>query len=365
MARPFGMLLLGMAILAGTACGRKGPLELPPGREPMAVDRPAAFQRGDKIVLEWANPDRAVSGRPLDVAAVELRVLEEAVETAAPPSPRAGDVEKRAEPVVRIQRDDFPRYRTAPAPDDSKMRYEHAFDGRRAGSLRYSFLVRVFDGSGRASEFGPPVTIGTRVCPMPPKIGEARIFEDYIEINWAPPEENIDGSTPAAVGGYAVYRSEKGGRQQKRTPTAVAGERFEDREFRFGASYAYTVRALAPDDGAGIESDDSDAVHVVPIDVFPPAPPAGLVAVPGPDMVSLSWEPGPERDLDGYRVWRKERGDADFSPLVDGLVRETTFTDTSVRRGATYVYAVSACDFAGNESPKSISEPMTLKESRP
>lgn len=364
MARPFGTLLLGMAILAGTACGRKGPLELPPGREPMAVEKPAAFQRGDKIVLEWTNPDRAVSGRPLDVAAVEIRALEEAFET-APPSPQAGDVEKRAEPALRIKRDEFPRHRTAPGMDDLKMRYEHAFDGRRAGSVRYSFLIRVFDGSGRASEFGPPVTIETRVCPMPPKIGDARVFEDFIEIAWAPPEGNIDGSTPAAVGAYAVYRSEKGGRQQKRTPTAFAGERFEDREFRFGASYAYTVRALAADDGAGVESDDSDTVHVVPIDVFPPAPPTGLVAVAGPDMVSLSWEPGPERDLDGYRVWRKEPAAADFSPLADGLVRETTFTDRSVRRGATYVYAVSACDLAGNESPKSVSGPMTLKESRP
>lgn len=364
MARPFGALVLGLAILAGPACGRKGPLELPPGREPMAVEKPAAFQRGDKVVLEWTNPDRAVSGRPLAVAAAEIRVLEEASDD-APPSLRAADVEKRTKPVLRIKRDEFPRYRTDPGTETLKMSYEHAFDGHRAGSVRFSFSIRVFDGSGRASEFCPPVTVETRVCPLPPKIGDVRVFQDFIDLAWVPPDGNIDGSAPASVGGYSVYRSEGGGRKEKRTPVAVAGERFEDRDFRFGASYSYTVRALAVDEGAGIESDDSDAVHVVPRDVFPPAPPAGLVAVPGPDMVSLSWESGPEKDPDGYRIWRKEQGEADFAPLTDDLVRETMFNDKSARRGTTYVYAVSALDLEGNESPKSESGPVTLKESRP
>lgn len=361
MARPVGTLILGLAILTGPACGRKGPLELPPGREPMPVEGSTAFQRGDMIVLEWQNPAKAVSGRALVVAAVEIWAVEEE-SAAALASLRVPDVEKRAKPVRRIGRDEFPEHGTDPGSERRGMRYEHAFDGSRAGSTSFAFSIRVFDGGGRPSDFCLPMTVETRVCPMPPKIVGVRVFPDFIEVVWASSKGNINGSSPASVGGYAVYRSEGAGRAEKRTSSPVAGTSFEDRDFRFGASYAYTVRALT---AAGVESDDSGAVVVEPHDVFAPVPPAGLVAVAGPDLVSLSWEPGREPDLAGYRVWRKTEGEEGFVLLTAGLVREATFTDPSARKGTTYIYAVSACDLHGNDSPRSESGPLTLKGNRP
>jgi hypothetical protein len=325
------------------------------------VERLSAVQHGDRIVLEWENPVRTVSGKPLVVAAVEVRAVE-AASVAALSALRAADMEKRGKPVGRIEREGFPGLWTGRG---GGLRHEHAFDGSRAGKTSFAFSVRVFDAKGRASEFCPVVAVETKTCPRPPVIGEVRVRPEALEVVWTAPEANIDGSRPAAIGGYLVYRREGSGPSEKRTPRPVAGTSFEDRDFRFGASYAYTVRALASGPGAGVESGDSEAAAVTPRDVFPPSAPAGLVAVAGPDAVSLSWEPAPEADLAGYKVWRKTEGEGGFVLLTAGMVRETVFTDPSARKGATYVYAVSAADTGGNESPRSESGPLTLKRSRP
>ncbi|HYA49526.1 MAG TPA: hypothetical protein VEG35_07475, partial [Burkholderiales bacterium] len=185
---------------------------------------------------------------------------------------------------------------------------------------------------------------------------------DRIEVRWSPPEANIDGSTPASIGGYTVFRSEGGGQPERLTASPVAGTVFADRRFAFGASYAYTVRAAAAGADPDLESEDSAPVRVVPRDTFPPAPPSGLVVLAGPNAVSLSWATGREDDLAGYRVWRKEAGGADFAPLGLGrLVPGNAFTDATVERGKTYIYAVSACDRAGNESSRTESAAVALK----
>ena len=141
----------------------------------------------------------------------------------------------------------------------------------------------------------------------------------------------------------------------------VPGPGFEDRDFRFGRTYAYVVRSRAPGTGPVVESEDSEVRSASPRDVFPPAPPSGLVGVAGPDAVSLSWEPCPDADLAGYRVWRREADGTDEVPLSAGLVPDPAFTDETARRGVFYVYAVSACDLAGNESPRARTGPIVLK----
>jgi hypothetical protein len=206
--------------------------------------------------------------------------------------------------------------------------------------------------------------VETRVCPLPPVIRDVRVFKDSIWVGWDPPPANIDGSSPAAVAGYMVYRSEGGTRPEKRTPAPTSGLDFGDRDFEFGKAYDYFVRAVGAGTEGMVESDDSAAREVLPRDIFAPDPPAGLVAVPGPGVISLSWDPVRDQGLAGYRVWRKEEGGPGFVPLTPGLLPGNAFTDPSVLKGKIYVYAVSAEDKNGNESPKSETGPVSLKGSR-
>lgn len=83
-------------------------------------------------------------------------------------------------------------------------------------------------------------------------------------------------------------------------------------------------------------------------DTEPPAVPRGVASLTGDRQVVISWYPNGERDLAGYHVYRglSERG----SYFRIATPRGTTLNDRDVVNGRTYYYAVSAYDFAGNES---------------
>jgi predicted small lipoprotein YifL len=156
MARPFAALLLGLGLVVGPACGRKGPLELPPGREPAAVEGVAAFQRGDTVVVEWTNPVKAVSGRPLaGLDAVEVWVFDRG-RPAGDRAPSSAEVEKEARLVRRIPKEEFGRYRRNPGDENAGMAFAYVIT---AAAKRLAFTVRVFDAKGRASDFTPPVAL--------------------------------------------------------------------------------------------------------------------------------------------------------------------------------------------------------------
>ena len=61
-------------------------------------------------------------------------------------------------------------------------------------------------------------------------------------------------------------------------------------------------------------------------------------------------------DLDGYHIYRKENNSS-FTRITSDLVRQTSFSDESVRKGMNYSYSVTAIDQSKNES--SYSEVVT------
>jgi predicted small lipoprotein YifL len=365
MARPFATLILGLPLLVFPACGRKGPLEIPPGREPMAVEGLTALQRGQVVYLEWTNPVKAVSGRPLTVlGTVEIWVFDRGLPAGGRPLVTS-EVEKTARLARRIPEEEFGSFQGRSGARESGMNFPFVFDPSPTGPKSLAFTLRVLDSAKRASDFSPPAAVDIQACPNPPTLVMSQVFSDFIEVSWGPPDSNIDGTRPENVGGYAVYRYEGNGPPQKLTLLTAADLGFEDRNFEFGKAYGYFVRAVSAGREGAVESGDSRAAEIVPRDVFPPAAPAGLAVVAADGLVSLSWRPAKERDLDGYRVWRKEAGGPAFLPIGEDLVRENTFTDRSAAKGVTYVYAVSAVDLAGNESPKSEWAALVAKGVRP
>jgi predicted small lipoprotein YifL len=134
------LFILGLSIAAVADCGRKGPLELPPGRAPMAVERLTAVPNDGAVVLAWTNPVKTVAGDPLGpLGAVEIWVFENdrpAAGTALTPE----TVEKKARLARRIE---------APAAVAASFTFEPVPGGAKS----LAFTVRVIDRKGRASEF--------------------------------------------------------------------------------------------------------------------------------------------------------------------------------------------------------------------
>jgi len=361
MKRPAGILAIGMVVLLASACGRKGPLQPPLARGPQAVEGLAAHQQGGSVILEWTNPLKSIDGRPLEsLEAAEIWVLELRPADAKQP-PGLQDFEARARLGRRVSPKELqpsPRAAAGRAPD---VLFAYPIAGDNAAPPAMAFAVRVLDGKKRPSKFCAPVVVETRACPLPPEIQDVRVFKDRIEVAWAAPAANTDGSAPADISGYNVYRAEGRGKPERLTPAPTTNRTFEDRRFSFDAPYTYVVRACASGPDTSLESADSTPRDVVAKDIFPPDPPAGLVAISGPGGISLSWEAGREEDVAGFRVWRKEEGGSGFVSLTSVPLTGNSFTDSAAGKGKSYIYAVSAVDKNGNESPKTESGPVAMK----
>jgi hypothetical protein len=108
----------------------------------------------------------------------------------------------------------------------------------------------------------------------------------------------------------------------------------------FGRPRCYTVRAQR----GAVMSGPSQPTCLTPVDVFPPAAPVGIAAVPSEGGISLIWEASTEIDLGGYLVLRQEAGDATLRQLTDLPISAARYRDTSVQPGTRYTYSVVAVD---------------------
>lgn len=125
----------------------------------------------------------------------------------------------------------------------------------------------------------------------------------------------------------------------------------------------------------GCGSEDKASGPVTPsVDTVPPAAVLDLAAnvnVGASASVSLTWRPGAELDLAGYRVYRhsmsqddrptKRREDEMEAEAPMAIVTQPSFTDGSAREGHSYIYSVSAFDVSGNESPRTWTSRLDVR----
>lgn len=95
----------------------------------------------------------------------------------------------------------------------------------------------------------------------------------------------------------------------------------------------------------------------------PPRAPAGLSGSAGDGNAFLFWNANPEGDLRGYNVYRSRCAAGPYRNRVNAEpIPIPEFLDTGVDNGASYTYAVTAVDRAGNESSLSGKVAVTLTE---
>jgi len=133
---------------------------------------------------------------------------------------------------------------------------------------------------------------------------------------------------------------------------------FADPRVEFGVERCYVVRRVQMVGTVAIESAPSPPTCVTPVDTFPPAPAKSLALIAGGNGVSLLWEANSEADLGGYLVLRGEAPGDKLSPLTKEPITDTSFLDTTARRGRTYVYRVVAVDRSTPPNRSAPSEPV-------
>lgn len=358
-----GSLILFALLSLCLSCGRKGPIVAPLERIPKAVEDLAYVQVGLELRLRWTAPDRYIDGTPLeDLAALQIwRFEEEPTEEAGTALPSPERMRQEAQLAAEVLREDFSTLQSEP--DQNPLKFQHVVTVSRSdiGGKRFGFSIRVRDGRKRYSEFANWLVITPLNVAVSPKGVKAEQGRNRIILTWRVPPRNLDGSEPALVAGYRVYRAAGGEPPQRVHQGLITETRYEDRSIEFGRTYTYWVRTVTGETSPRGESEDSQPVEILAKDTFAPAAPKGLIAIPGNDAVSLSWDLNRERDLASYKVWRREAGSEAFSLLTPQGITANSFTDSTAAPGVRYEYAVTAVDRNGNESERSVGAATVIR----
>ena len=191
---------------------------------------------------------------------------------------------------------------------------------------------------------GPRTTVEVEIpdnVPTDPPSGLAArpSREGAVRLSWQP-------LLAFDLAGYRVYRNDK----KDFTAVADLGKEttsWMDEKVERGKQYRYYLTAI---DSSGNESSPCPEVVIVPTDIHPPAPPTALRAESAKQGVRLSWDPCPDNDVKGYRVYRSEYPGGKPIRRIAEVYDRTEYLD---RKGSTgLVYAVSTIDTSENEGSR-------------
>lgn len=349
------------ALLAlAVGCASPGVPQPPSLRLPMAVDNLSAVRKGSRVVLSWTPPQettdhqsmrwpsttricRVINQYPTNVCEAVKEIRTGDLATVQPGARR---------PVVTFE-DILPASLISP---QNEATYAIEVTNQRGDSAGLSNQVRI------------------SLVPVPAAPGNFRVHVDAqgSVLRWsAPPVVPIGGL------GYRtrLYRRAQGTKDfalVAEQPYRVGENEARDNSSEWEQSYEYKVAAVTVQERAKlateVEGDDSTVLSVKVHDVFPPAVPTGLQAVFSSvgqkPFIDLTWAPGVEPDLAGYRIYRRVAGGA-WSAVSGNVVKAPAWRDNNVQPGQRYEYAVSAVDLRGNESmPSSPAEETVPQETR-
>ncbi len=341
--------LITLALLIGLSCGKRKP-PLPPTERVSQRVEVEGFQRGNSVVLSWKMPARnAPDGSILNISRADIYRLAEPAD-----APLVLSEEEFASRSIVIA--------TLPITDADfglkKMSYSDTLEiAGQPARLRYA--IRFVNKSGQRAAFSNFLLIepASRIAANPTSLS-AEITQEAVSLTWQPPTANVDGTTPANILGFNVYRSlsdKEAAKLLNQTP--VSDAKYADRFFEFGKNYYYFVRAVSVGSGGSpVESQESNIVKVSPVDTFAPSPPAAITLATSLNSISIFFAVNPEKDIAGYKIYRSVDETFDRSKwelLTPELLTTNTFQDTRVESGKTYFYYLTATDKTGNVSQPS------------
>jgi hypothetical protein len=343
-----GFCLAGMIVFQN--CAKVGAPEPPLVRVPSPSTDLAAQEHPDGIVLTVSMPTLNTDGSLVStLKEIEVYRVSESGRGPWEPLPQ-DEFLWRAERIVSVS-DDFSHFLHA----DTLSFTDPIPAADRAAAYRNSFryAVRFINNKNQTAGLGNQVTIAPVPLPLPPADLSAEVSQDAVRIRWSPPAENDDGSRPATIAGYEIYRSEdpKSPSSAPLNSSLLLKPELEDRTFQFDKTYYYVVSAVASTEKPYAEGGTSAPLAVTPVDKFPPGAPSDLHAVMDRGVVVLLWAAPEAPDIAGYRVYRAEGANEVPKMLGQGLVTGLSLRDDAVRPGVRYRYSVSAVDTHGNEGP--------------
>jgi fibronectin type 3 domain-containing protein len=172
----------------------------------------------------------------------------------------------------------------------------------------------------------------------------------------APAIEQTDGSSgtqvslswsaPAGATAYNLQREDPGQSTFVTIASGLTSTSYVDTNVTLGSTYQYEVQATNA--GGSSPFSSSVGVFVGAVQTAPLAPTISQADGSSGTEVDLAWSTS--SGADSYQIQREGPGQNSFATIATGLTG-TSFTDTSVTPGATYIYTVIAVNSSGSSSP--------------
>ncbi|MBM2839888.1 MAG: hypothetical protein HW412_416 [Bacteroidetes bacterium] len=248
-------------------------------------------------------------------------------------------------------------YRANDKPDSMKrvtsrpVRGVRFLDEGLSERTAYFYAIAAVDEVGNESALSPVALADVLDfgAPRPPEGITIETDTGKIMLRW-------QANTEKDMLGYHVFKATKDTLREhffQTTKVPIRQPVFVDQVPR-GADYTLYYRLVAVDSTYQF-SDFSPIIRgKLPDIVFPIAPIWKDLKVKK-DRIELAWVANPEQDIVGYDLYRRSRGESQWSKLNDVLLSPATtrFGDTSAAQGSQYEYMLQAIDDAKNASRQS------------
>jgi uncharacterized protein len=330
--RLLSLLLVLIALVLLGACGKK---EMPISPDlvlPGPVEDFRVSQDGESLLLRWGFPPVNQLGQPL----TQLEGFRLYRGATPGTSPTAG-----CAPDFILLADIDLAYPQVGQVNGDRVAYR---DRNLTPGICYSYRVAAYGHGGGLGAWSPVLSHAWDILPRAPGAPGAEAGDREVLLSWPEVTTLQNGAPLRDLAGYVVYRRTAQADWQRLTPTPLMVSQYQDVAVQNEVEYTYMIRAVRRVGAYALESLDSPSRMVMAQDLTPPPPPLNLVAAPTARGVELRWDPSPAPDLAGYRVYRRQVGDAKPVHLTPELVQQPYFVDTEARPGQTYYYSVTAVD---------------------
>ena len=353
-----------LSIAVTAACGKEGP-PLPPLRpEPGHIREVSAVRVDDRIELRLQIPPANFDGTtPPVIDRVEIYMM---AAPAATPAPGATELlhEKHRLAIIPVA-----RAAAAPADPPAKApaavapgtvvagdtavfvdRIDAALIGAKDAPVRYYLAVGA---TGRSRRGRPSPVMAVPLAKVVAAPAEVIITYDEttLRLTWTP----SPGQTFRVFEGQGPTSPSK-----ELTPAPIEAGTFA-LPLTFGAERCFAIQPIELTARVSILGPVGRTTCVTPADTFRPPAPSGLLAVQEAAGITLRWNGVAAEDLAGYHVLRGEGTGENMQQLFKAPLTGTSYVDTAITPGITYVYVVIAVDKAGNISEQSNQQQVTAR----
>jgi hypothetical protein len=342
-------LLMAWLFLAAGCAKIADPLP-PVVRIPKPAEDLAAAQLADSVVLTFSNPTLNTDGSPATTLnRIQVLRLDEDARVKKQSVSEKTFIQ-RAEPILTIESADFPGYLQNGI---FVVRDQSAIPKKSKSHLSaFRYAVLLINKKKQTAGLSNQVRLTPVSLPSHPDGFSAEVTEDSIRLRWEAPTENTDGTKPARIAGYNIYKSLEPEKMPEApiNPEPVQSLGYEDRNFQFDKTYYYAISTVGSLKDPYAESLPSKIHSVITRDIFPPAPPENFNAAREGNDIILLWAPSSSEDVAGYRIFRRDNQAKTPQLLQKELITALSFRDQNTLSGRSYEYTIYAVDTHGNES---------------